>query len=329
MARCKVYLFTYNRNELLKRAIESLINQTFKDWTCELHNDNPNDLFPIEYIEKIGDHRIEVVNHATNLGAVESFNLMFNPCKEEYIAMLEDDNWFEPTFIEEMVKSMETFEHIQVAFSNHFLWTEKNNNQWIKLPELKYSLANEYNLINYPQYRHVYHYHFSNCSAFFRNNDFISNYKIPKQTRGDFMEQVREKSFPHPILFVNKPLANFSFTLETYRKKSIKGFHEHNSLLVACFFKHNHTSDDWINELLKVVRTEFGLSINKFIYAALIESKCRKLIPKFKIYEWFNFLLYNIKHPFIFFSVLNSKKKYPELWSYLNVKSQDLVSKFK
>lgn len=46
MAICRVYLCTYRRNNLLSRALNSLLAQTFKDWVCELHNDDPEDSFP-------------------------------------------------------------------------------------------------------------------------------------------------------------------------------------------------------------------------------------------------------------------------------------------
>ena len=46
MAKVRVYLLTYRRNHLLPRALKSLLAQSFTDWVCELHNDDPADLFP-------------------------------------------------------------------------------------------------------------------------------------------------------------------------------------------------------------------------------------------------------------------------------------------
>ena len=34
MALVRVYLGTYRRNNLLPRALNSLLNQTFSDWVC-------------------------------------------------------------------------------------------------------------------------------------------------------------------------------------------------------------------------------------------------------------------------------------------------------
>ena len=46
MASLRIFLLTYRRPALLRRALASLLAQTFTDWTCELHNDAPDDDAP-------------------------------------------------------------------------------------------------------------------------------------------------------------------------------------------------------------------------------------------------------------------------------------------
>ena len=43
MTAIRVYLLTCRRPELLRRALRSLVAQTFTDWVCEVHNDAPDD----------------------------------------------------------------------------------------------------------------------------------------------------------------------------------------------------------------------------------------------------------------------------------------------
>ena len=88
MAICRVYLFTYERNEMLKRAVNSLLKQTVTDWICEVHNDKPGDEFPSKYINSLNDNRFMIMDHAENLGTTRSFNLAFTGCREKYASML-------------------------------------------------------------------------------------------------------------------------------------------------------------------------------------------------------------------------------------------------
>jgi glycosyltransferase involved in cell wall biosynthesis len=107
MAICRIFLTTYRRHATLPRAIDSLLKQTVTDWICEVHNDDPSDPFPRQLVEEIGDPRIKIVDHAKNFGATYTFNLPFQPVQEEFVSILEDDNWWEPDFLEVMIKTME------------------------------------------------------------------------------------------------------------------------------------------------------------------------------------------------------------------------------
>ena len=68
MARVRIYLPTYRRPALLPRALASLRAQTFTDWVCELHNDDPEDPAPGQLLAGLGDPRITLVTHKRNLG---------------------------------------------------------------------------------------------------------------------------------------------------------------------------------------------------------------------------------------------------------------------
>ena len=69
---------------MIRRALESLVEQDFKDWVCEVHNDWPDDATAIQKIvTSLGDGRFEVFNHQANLGGTRSFNLPFESAHEE------------------------------------------------------------------------------------------------------------------------------------------------------------------------------------------------------------------------------------------------------
>jgi glycosyltransferase involved in cell wall biosynthesis len=130
MAICRVYLPTFRRPQLLQRAVDSLLQQTFQDWVCELHNDDPRDPYPAELIHRLGDERIIVVNHSENLGAVRTFNLFFRSIAEPFFSLLEDDNWWEPEFLQTMVSLMSVHSAVQISWANMLCWNEEANGSW-------------------------------------------------------------------------------------------------------------------------------------------------------------------------------------------------------
>jgi len=332
MTKVKVFLPTYRRNNTLKRSVNSLLDQSYTNWICEVHNDDPLDTFPIEYINSLNDDRFKLVTHSQNLGPVATFNKMFDATECEYICLLEDDNWWEKNFLETMCAEMHKHPECNIGFSNIYLWQEKLNDQWEKLPLTLWPDEKEkYKLITFPQPRHIFHYHHSSCSIIIRNSATIANYIVPGNTRFDFIEPVRERAFPHPLLFINLPLANFALTNTTSRPKTIAGIYEHYLLLIDSFFKCIETDDEYIKYLWDDARKSNLLSYNKLLYTGLICKASRKLLKHATIKEWVVFLLYNIKHPTVFMNCVKAKKNYAVLWEYLltNTQNQFLISNHK
>ena len=103
MATVRIFLPTHRRPQLLPRAIASLRAQTFPDWICELHNDDPADPAPAQLVAQLADPRISLVTHERNLGGTAAFNQFFRATTEPFYSMLEDDNWWEPTFLQVML----------------------------------------------------------------------------------------------------------------------------------------------------------------------------------------------------------------------------------
>ena len=61
MARLRIFLLTYRRPHLLRRALNSLLEQSMTDWVCELHNDAPDDDSPRTLLDELApkDPRID------------------------------------------------------------------------------------------------------------------------------------------------------------------------------------------------------------------------------------------------------------------------------
>ena len=96
---------THNRKELLKRAIESVLSQTYKDMECIVVDDASTDgtgelckSYPIQYIY-IPKEKSKGGNYARNLGIKASSGI--------YCAFLDDDDYWLPEKIEKQVALIE------------------------------------------------------------------------------------------------------------------------------------------------------------------------------------------------------------------------------
>ena len=113
----------------LKEAISSALNQTYTSIELIVVDDgSPED---IEEITKgINDSRIRYYRNTTNLGKDDpskNWNKCLEYAKGEYFALLCDDDTYEPTFVEEMLKLANDYPNVKVFRARARTVDEKNN----------------------------------------------------------------------------------------------------------------------------------------------------------------------------------------------------------
>jgi len=120
-----VIMSVYNGEAYLKEAVESVINQTFKDWELVIINDCSTDS-TAEILCELSkrDERIKVHNNEVNLRLPTSLNKAISLSEGKYIARMDADDICLPERLEKQFKFME--EHNDVALSSCRFMTVKN-----------------------------------------------------------------------------------------------------------------------------------------------------------------------------------------------------------
>lgn len=98
-----VYLATRNRQELLARAIDSVLAQTYSHVELVVADDASTD-DTREYLRGLQDDGKLVCLHLpVSMGACVARNLAIASCRGEFITGLDDDDYFEPERIEKFI----------------------------------------------------------------------------------------------------------------------------------------------------------------------------------------------------------------------------------
>ncbi|MDA0350949.1 MAG: glycosyltransferase [Chloroflexi bacterium] len=97
-----VAIATRNRAALLAIALESAINQTFTDIEILVLDDASTD-GTSELVARYTDPRIRYVRHDPNIGMAANWNYGYVHGRGEYVAVLHDDDYWLPTFLERAV----------------------------------------------------------------------------------------------------------------------------------------------------------------------------------------------------------------------------------
>ena len=101
-----VYLITYRRPLLLRRALASILAQSYENFLVKIINDDPDDTDVLEMVAQVNDQRVSLFNPVRNRGATANFNIAFGDRTAPLVSVLEDDNWWEPGFLEVMHQTL-------------------------------------------------------------------------------------------------------------------------------------------------------------------------------------------------------------------------------
>lgn len=100
MAKVDILLPYWGKFDLLKRSVESVLNQTFEDWQLLVFDDcYPSDEAP-SYFKKIKDSRITYFRHKKNLGITKNFNYALQHAEADYCIMFGCDDVMLPNYLE-------------------------------------------------------------------------------------------------------------------------------------------------------------------------------------------------------------------------------------
>lgn len=107
---------TKDRPVLLKRALESVVNQSYEDWRLVIVNDG-GDPAPVDHLvdhfaAQLGD-RVFIIHNPTSLGMEAASNKGIQSLNTRYLAIHDDDDSWAPEFLTIAVAEIE---HIRQKF---------------------------------------------------------------------------------------------------------------------------------------------------------------------------------------------------------------------
>jgi glycosyltransferase involved in cell wall biosynthesis len=91
LPRVTVLIPTYNRAQLLRRTVESVLAQTFQDLQLVVSDNASTDETP-DVVASFGDERICYRRHPQNVGLLENHNSCLRGVETEYAMLLPDDD---------------------------------------------------------------------------------------------------------------------------------------------------------------------------------------------------------------------------------------------
>lgn len=112
-----VLMPVFNGEKYINQAVDSILNQTSKDFEFLIINDGSSDN-TAEILRNYNDHRIRIIHNEKNIGLTRSLNKGIKLSQGEYIARMDADDISLPTRLERQVKFLQ--ENMKIALLGTF-----------------------------------------------------------------------------------------------------------------------------------------------------------------------------------------------------------------
>ncbi|NJN87610.1 MAG: glycosyltransferase family 2 protein [Leptolyngbyaceae cyanobacterium SL_7_1] len=111
---------TYDRPDYLREALQSAVQQTYQSIEI-IVSDNGSPTSPEALVQSFQDERIRFWRNQTNIGMFANTMNALKLARGKYVALLHDDDRWEPTFLEKLVPPLETYPEAIVCFCDQLI----------------------------------------------------------------------------------------------------------------------------------------------------------------------------------------------------------------
>ena len=267
-----VCILTYNRINLLKRAIRSVLNSRYKDFQLIVFNDNSKD-GTNEYLDTLtnGDSIIEI-RHKKNLGQINNSNFMLdyicNNSEFDFFLILHDDDLISKYLIEEKIKIMSLDKDIAIVGS---AWNIIDDNENIKKTNSYQEFKNTVILTD----REYFLHHFKGL-AFPWTGVLYRKSKINSYKLNNFYGNGADVIFLAEVILGNKvcyiPRTLYNYRVHQNQQSSLrKDLHYNYELWIKIFTFYRNLVSEKFNE--KDCIDNLKIANNKTMLYFILESE--------------------------------------------------------
>ena len=148
--RFSVIIPLYNKEAYIKKALESVCAQTYRDFELVIVNDGSMDeslnvvndfVRTSERMKELTSERVQIITQA-NAGVAAARNNGVAKSKGEFVCFLDADDWWKPTWLEEMDKLIEEYPDAGLYATNYVYY---------KPGKTRVALNLERGYMNYPE----------------------------------------------------------------------------------------------------------------------------------------------------------------------------------
>lgn len=209
MPQFSIIMPLYNKALYVRKAVESVVSQSYSDWELIVVDDGSND-GSAEIVAGITKPRIRLIQLENNVGVSMARNNGVAASQGDYLCFLDADDWWESTFLEEMAKFVTEFPDAGIYGTNYTIVNETKRKTRVAQIGVEEGFTKGY--INYCQaYAKTMYMPLWTGAVCIPRKVFDEMEGFPKGIKlgEDFILWIHI-ALKHKVAFLNKPLAYYN-----------------------------------------------------------------------------------------------------------------------
>ncbi len=118
----------YNRPDLLREAVLSIINQTYSNFELLIGNDYIKTPVTFNMLGIDPDPRVKILNYSDNMGEISNMNHLLHLAQAEWFVWMADDDVFHQSFLEATLGTIENKDEVVAVYSRYVAGNALKNN---------------------------------------------------------------------------------------------------------------------------------------------------------------------------------------------------------
>jgi len=205
--RFSIIVPLYNKAPYVKKALDSIVSQSFKDWECIIVDDGSIDgsvAICDDFINSLTPSFINSLRliRQPNSGVAKARNVGVENSSAPFVCFLDADDWWEPTFLEEMDKLISEYPDACIYATNYIYYKPGKTHVALKL---------ERGYMNYPEaYLHGEMPVWTGATCMPRRVlDEMGGFPVGIKLGEDFLLWAKT-ALHYPVAYSEKPLAYYN-----------------------------------------------------------------------------------------------------------------------
>lgn len=141
-----VIIALYNKAPYVRKALETVCAQTYRDYEIIIINDGSTDdsvIIAEEYLNGVEGISYKIMSQQ-NAGVSAARNYGFSVSIGDYIAFLDADDWWEPTYLERMAQLITDYPEAGLYACNYYYYKDGKNIIKVDIPTGYFNYPKEY-----------------------------------------------------------------------------------------------------------------------------------------------------------------------------------------